>query len=154
MRKEYISTWQRWFFRIVLFVLAFTGIGQMPLYPRYRLSSVPGMAWTKDFYLLHWAHYVGAALLLLFLGYVAARYVAEWSRDHQITGWGWIRLALWAVLLGTGGLRVIKNMPDIHFSAMNTLLIDWVHLAAAMFLGIAALAALLRHKKAYMREKG
>ena len=51
-------------------MLAFSGFGQMPLYKRYYISDIPGMAWSADFYITHLVHYVFSALLLGIAAYV------------------------------------------------------------------------------------
>ncbi|MBW2050308.1 MAG: hypothetical protein JRJ09_17530, partial [Deltaproteobacteria bacterium] len=49
---------------LTFIVMAFTGFGQMPIFKRYYISDIPGMAWSADFYATHYIHYMGAILLL------------------------------------------------------------------------------------------
>jgi cytochrome b subunit of formate dehydrogenase len=45
-------------------VLLFTGIGQLPMYQRYGLTRVPGFAWSGDFLLNLWWHYLAASVFM------------------------------------------------------------------------------------------
>lgn len=43
-------------------LLCFTGIGTMPLYPRFFINEIPGMAWSADMLLQLQLHYLLAAI--------------------------------------------------------------------------------------------
>lgn len=142
----------------VLFVatvalLAFTGFGQMPLYGRYYLTSVPGLGWAGDYYFTHLLHYVSAALLLGLMAYVFVRHVGTGEKRLGLTSSGWLRVALYAGLVVTGGVRVLKNQPDIFFAPLTVLVVDWVHLGLAMLLGITALTVWLMGRGAYLAPR-
>lgn len=121
-------------YRWTVAVLAVSGIAQMPIFKRYYIADVPGLAWTADYFFTHRLHYLGAAALLFWL----ARRVFL----GEAASLGRARLAILAALVVTGAVRVLKNLPDVSFSPTAVMLIDWTHLGAAMALGIAALAAL------------
>ncbi len=53
-----------WLVALSTFALIFSGFGQMPMYGRYGLSKLPGMAWTADFGLQLSLHYIGAFVLV------------------------------------------------------------------------------------------
>lgn len=125
-------------YRWTVALLAVTGIGQMPIFKRYYVADVPGLAWTADFILTHRLHYLGAAVLLFWLA----------RRLSSRIPVGGTRLAILAVLALTGLARVFKNMPDASLAPTAVMLIDWTHLGAAMALGIAALATKLRRAPA------
>ena len=59
-RASYI----RWTAMAAVTALAVTGFGQMPLYKRYYVSSIPGLGWTADYYITHNIHYIGAVILI------------------------------------------------------------------------------------------
>lgn len=128
----------------VLFValLAVTGTMQMPIASRYRIVAVPGLAWLGDFWLTHKLHYVGAVGLLFLTGYLLTRWLLEWRRAHALSGFGLARAAVVALLLATGAVRVLKNLPSVSFSPDPTMLVDWAHLGLAAVLGLIALARL------------
>jgi hypothetical protein len=128
-------------------LLALTGVMQMPIASRYRITAVPGLAWLGDFWLTHRLHYVGAVGLLFLAGYVATRWLLEWRRDHALTVLGWARAAVILLLLATGAVRVLKNLPSVSFSPVPTMLVDWAHLALALLLGLLALLRLVFRAK-------
>lgn len=53
-----------WITVISTFVLIFTGIGQMPMYKRYKLAGVTGFSWTGDYEITLIIHYIAAAFLV------------------------------------------------------------------------------------------
>ena len=125
-------------YRWTVALLAVTGIGQMPIFKRYYIADVPGLAWTAEFILTHRLHYLGAAVILFWLARMLAARVPV----------GGARLAILAALVLTGLARVLKNMPDVSFPPTAVMLIDWTHLGAAMALGLAALATVFRRAPA------
>jgi hypothetical protein len=126
------------FYRWISALLAVTGTAQMPIFKRYYIADVPGLGWTADFILTHRLHYIGAALLLFWL-----------TRRIILSGLasiGFGRLVLLGALILTGAVRMLKNLPDVSFSPVSTMLIDWTHLGAALALAVAALALPLKHR--------
>lgn len=55
-----------WVTALSIFVLFFSGFGQMPIYKRYFVDQLPGMAWTSDFLVTVNLHYY-AAMILVFI---------------------------------------------------------------------------------------
>ncbi len=53
-----------WLVAISTFALIFSGFGQMPMYARYGIADLPGMAWAADYHLTLTIHYVAGAVLL------------------------------------------------------------------------------------------
>lgn len=58
-----------WGAALSIFLLIFSGIGQMPMYKRYMVADLPGMAWTADYSITLLLHYVGAIGLLAVAAY-------------------------------------------------------------------------------------
>ncbi len=141
-------------FKITLAVLAITGTAQMPIFKRYYIADIPGLGWTADFYLTHWMHYVAAAVLLFLISYRAATYLGAQRQSMQISFTGHVRIFLYGVIVATGLLRVLKNLPDVSFSPVAVMLIDWVHLGMAPALGLFSLAAMLTGRAAYLKARG
>ena len=131
-------------------LLALTGVMQMPVAARYRIAAVPGLAWLGDFWLTHRLHYAGAVGLLFLGGYVATRWLLEWRREHRLAFLGVVRAAVLLLLVATGAVRVLKNLPSVSFPPLPTMLVDWAHLALALLLGLVALARLI-FRAAYWR---
>lgn len=53
-----------WVTALSIFVLIFTGFGQMPMYKRYNVDQIPGLGWFSDFMVTLNIHYVAAAILI------------------------------------------------------------------------------------------
>ncbi|MFP4213341.1 MAG: hypothetical protein ACLFRL_04440 [Desulfohalobiaceae bacterium] len=130
----------RYLFVLLFTVLAFTGVGQMPIFKRYYITDIPGLGWSGDFYLTHTIHYLGAFLLLGLVAYIVAIYLLDLRRSYSLSLPGLIRALFLAGLVLTGILRVLKNLPQVTFSPLSTMLIDISHLGF-MFLFLLAAAA-------------
>ncbi len=53
-----------WTITVSTFLLIFTGFGQMPVYKRYMVDQVPGLAWSSDFSVTLIIHYLAAIALV------------------------------------------------------------------------------------------
>jgi cytochrome b subunit of formate dehydrogenase len=58
-----------WTIAVSVFGLIFSGIGQLPAYKRYKLADLSAMAWTADYQITLWIHYVFAIALLAAVAY-------------------------------------------------------------------------------------
>lgn len=139
-RAELFAAWP-WAYVACVSLLALTGTMQMPIASRYRIVAVPGLGWLGDFWLTHKLHYVGAIGLLALAGYVGTLWLLEWRRSHGLSALGWARVALLALLIGTGAVRVLKNLPGVNFAPDPIMLVDWAHLGLAVALAFGAGAA-------------
>lgn len=133
----------KWAYILVLFVLAFTGFGQMPIFKRYYLADIPGLAWTADYFTTHIIHYIGAILLLALLAYVIVDFFLSRRKSLSLTGSAYVRIVLLAGLVGTGLLRAVKNLPHTSFSPDFTFAIDISHLGLTMIFLLLALIFLI-----------
>ena len=122
----------RWIYVPLIFVLGFTGLGQMPIFKRYYISDIPGLGWSSDFYLTHYIHYLGAIFLFGFLAYVIFDYILSGNKKYSLTNSAYVRIVFLAGIVITGIFRVFKNLPDIVFSPGFTLFIDTAHLGFMM----------------------
>ena len=130
-------------------LMAITGMGQMPIFKRYYIADLPGLAWLGQPFTVHWVHYIGAAVLMFIISWFVTLWIAK---QPKLTTAGIFRIVLLALLIVTGYIRVMKNLPDVHFSPMITMLIDWSHLLFAMLLGIAAIWCVRTGRKAYIKK--
>lgn len=121
--------------------LGFTGAGQMPIFKRYYLADLPGMAWTADYMLLHTAHTLLAAVFLAWAGARAGAWLVRRERVAPLGAW---RVAVVAGLAATGLARVVKNLSGVWLPPDLVLAVDWTHLALALAFGALGAAALLR----------
>jgi len=53
-----------WLIALSTFALIFSGFGQMPMYSRYGVTGLPGMAWAGDFGITLIIHYVASVGLI------------------------------------------------------------------------------------------
>ncbi|MEW5773238.1 MAG: hypothetical protein AB1916_06895 [Thermodesulfobacteriota bacterium] len=128
---------ERLVFGLAVAALAVSGLAQMPIFKRYGVADLPGLAWTADFFFTHLLHYAAAAALLFLLSRSALVRLAE---RRGLTAGRWLMAGLWAGVAITGLARVVKNLPGWSLGPGPTLVADWAHLALALLLGLAALA--------------
>ncbi len=147
------ARWQVRLFALSVLALTVSGLGQMPLFKRYAISDIPGLAWTADFYIQHVLHYLGATVFLFLVLMWATVFVRRHMHSHVLTVWGRLRVAAVILLIGTGFFRVLKNLPSWSFSPEATMYIGWSHLAAAALFGILALAARRAKHPEYIRPR-
>jgi hypothetical protein len=122
----------RWGYVLTMIVLGFTGFGQMPIFKRYYISDIPGMAWSADFFVTHTIHYLLAMILLALLAYFISDYFLTGKKEFRLTSSAYLQIFLLGSIVITGVLRVLKNLPDVSFSPGFTLFIDISHLALVM----------------------
>lgn len=149
MKARPYSPWVSRLYIFLIATLTITGFMQMPLAGRYFLTSVPGMAWTGDFFFVHKLHYVLAAGLLFLLGVVCVNWLLSWQDRLVVTGLGRVRVVIVAGIVISGLLRVYRNLPDVTLGPDLVMLIEWVHFGLVMVLGGVALFALLKKVSAY-----
>lgn len=73
---------QHWLVVLSTFTLIFTGIGQMPVYKRYMVDQLPGLAWSSDYSITVVLHY-GAAIVLVFAAIFHICYLL-FSKEYDI----------------------------------------------------------------------
>jgi len=76
----------------------------------------------------HYIHYLGAILLLGLIAYGIADYLLSGEKELSLTHSAYVRIAVLSGIVFTGVLRVLKNLPDLVFSAGFTQFIDISHL--------------------------
>lgn len=135
---EIASRWDMLFFKLSVAVLILSGLAQMPIFKRYYISEVPGLAWTADYQFNHILHYAAAAILLVILFKWLITYLKNRSYSTKLSLSGKIRIILFLIIVVTGFFRAFKNLPDYYFSPLATTSIIWLHLAAGLLLGVCA----------------
>ena len=118
----------------LLFVMGLTGFAQMPIFKRYYIADIPGLAWLADFYTTHYIHYIGAIILLGFFVYAGVVYFGMMRKQFDLTWSAYVRIATLILIVVTGIFRVLKNLPDVVFSPVFTMVIDISHLFFMMLL--------------------
>jgi hypothetical protein len=142
-----LSRWVAASYILVLFFMALTGFGQMPIYNRYYMSDLPGLGWLADFYITREVHYVGAVALIVLSFYVAFDFILSKLPHVRLNPSGWARALLLTVTGISGVLVVIKNFPYVHFSDGFIIALDLFHLTAAAALLTTNLVCLIAKKK-------
>ncbi len=138
-------TWMPWLYTLTLVIMALTGFGQMPIYTRYYLSDIPGLAWLADFYLTRNIHYIGASVLLALVFDGGFDFLLRQRQRLRLTATGFLRAALLAGIVVSGVFIVIKNFPHVHFSDRFIIGVDLLHIAAVMgFLLVSLLCRLMK----------
>ena len=125
-------------------MLMITGFGQMPIYKRYYISSLPGLAWLADFYVTHWLHYLAAAVLMGLALYAITVYVFGYRRTKKPSISGFVRGFIITALILSGIPLVINNLPGSFFSQGAIIFLDLAHMALAMALLVTGLVAFIR----------
>jgi Ni,Fe-hydrogenase I cytochrome b subunit len=132
----------KWLWGLCILGLVFTGFGQLPIYSRYKLSTLPGLKWSADFYFTHALHEIFAFLLIALAVYAIVIWFFE--RRPALSKAGFLRLVILAGIFATGIVRVLKNFAGFYFSPNTLLVADIGHLGLAVvfLLAIAITAAL------------
>ncbi|MEW6662210.1 MAG: formate dehydrogenase subunit gamma [Bacillota bacterium] len=133
-----------WLIALSTLVLLFSGFGQMPMYRRYMIDQLPGLAWSSDYSITLVMHYA-AAFILIFAAFYHLVYTLlakdfdifprrgdfkeslliikamfgfgkEPENDkflaEQRLAYAYIVSTLVLIII-TGGVKVIKNLPGI-----------------------------------------
>ena len=141
--------------RLYLFLLAaalFTGFGNMPLYKRYYISDIPGLGWAGNFYLNLSVHYIVGSLLLGLAVYFAVIYLKTHASNRRLTATGALRVIIIALLLLSGILLAVRNLPAIHFAFHPQITVTFIHLGMAIILLILAIGCGIA-KKPWTRQR-
>lgn len=135
-------------FRLTVFMLLVTGMGQMPLYKRYYISDIPGLGWLADFYATHAVHYIFALIFTLWVFYTGTLYLSKRKEAIRHKVAGGIRTVFFAGILISGFLMVVNNFPGYRFSKGFIIFIDLAHLAFTMgFLVFAGIFYVVKRKE-------
>ncbi len=138
---------------MLLFIMGLTGFGQMPIFKRYYIADIPGFGWLAQFYTTHYIHYIGAIALFALFVYAVVVYWGLMRPQFQLSWAAYVRIALLALIAITGIFRVLKNLPDVVFSPLFTMVIDISHLVFMMFLMLFGTLFMIL-KKGWLAEKG
>lgn len=82
LRQSLPNRIAHWSIALSTFALFVTGFGQMPVYARYGIAALPGMAWTADYGFTLAVHYVAGAMLFAGVAYHVTHAVA--TRSYAI----------------------------------------------------------------------
>jgi hypothetical protein len=138
----------------IIFMMCLTGFGQMPIFKRYYIADIPGLGWLAEYYFTHYLHYIGAIWLFAVSAYCAAGYFLAGRHSFRLTRSAYVRIILLAAIAITGIFRVLKNLPDIVFSANFTMFVDISHLVfMILFLAAAAWFSVTKSRWLILKER-
>jgi len=128
-------------------VALFTGFGNMPLYGRYYVADMPGLAWSGNFFTNVYVHILAGSLLLgIGIHAITITLLAGSKAPGRLTGSGKIRGALLTLTLATGILMVIKNLPGVQFPLQMLMIANFTHMGAAVLFIFTTLIMLIFRK--------
>ena len=142
-----VSKTPLWYLYLVSgIMLAFSGFGQMPLYKRYYIADIPGMAWSADFYITHLVHYGFSILLFGIASYAVFDHVLIKRRSVALTTSGYVRIAIVAGLMVSGLLLVTYNFAGVSLPVWAAATLLFTHMGFAVALIVTGLIVFIRKK--------
>lgn len=131
----------------ILFLITLSGFGQMPIFGRYYIASVPGLGWLAEFYTTHVLHYAAAIALIALAVYVLFDFIINGVGLKRLTRSGYFKTGIISGLIISGCLMVVKNLPGIYWSHTTVIVLDLTHLSLCMALLTLSLYTLMMKKK-------
>ena len=119
---------------VALTIALYTGFGNMPIYKRYYISSIPGLGWSGNFYINLNIHYSCGVVLLGLAVYFSLIYLKTSTSADQLTTTGLLRAVFFGLSLLTGILLAIRNLTEINFGFGSQMVVVFMHLGIAMIL--------------------
>jgi hypothetical protein len=110
----------------------FTGIGNMPMWGRFYVADIPGLGWSGNFWVNIYVHYLCGAVLLATSTYFIIVYRQRGNRRWRLSPTGRLRGAILGVVLVSGVLSAIRNLPFINLPLAGLMTLVFVHLGSAM----------------------
>lgn len=130
----------------ILFLITLSGFGQMPIFSRFYIASLPGLSWLGEFYVTHILHYAAACMLIALVLYVLFDFMINGARLKWITGSGFLKIGIIAGLIISGSLMVVKNLPGMYWDHTTVIALDLAHLGLCMVFLIVSLYTLILKK--------
>ncbi len=143
-----ISLPGRWFYLLTVFFLALSGFGQMPIFKRYYIADIPGLAWLAEFFVTHYIHYLAAILFLAFTAYMIIDYLVV---KAQIQAHDCNRICARSSACRYPGQRNLpggqESWPDQIFHPAFIIFLDLCHLGLVMAFLFVSLYCLIYKKQ-------
>jgi len=138
---------RKYIYAITLFFITLSGFGQMPIFKRYYIADIPGLGWLAQFYVTHFIHYSAAIVLIALVVYIFLDSIFNRTGSRKITGSGYLKIAILAGLITSGGLMVYKNLPGVYFGHTTIIILDLAHLGLCMMLLSVSFYTLILKKR-------
>ncbi|MFZ5564950.1 MAG: hypothetical protein ACOZBW_12945 [Thermodesulfobacteriota bacterium] len=136
-----------WIYRIAAGVVIFTGFGNMPLYGRYYVSDVPGLAWSGNFLSNVLVHYVAGAVLTGLAVYAVIVYTGLRAGGVRLTTSGLLRVIFLLLALLSGGVMAAKNLPAVTVGFPLMPVLNFFHLFTAMVFVFFSLGCVVSRRR-------
>ena len=146
-RQETDQPILRYGYMLILFFLALSGFGQMPIFKRYYIADIPGLGWLAKFFVTHYIHYIGAILVMALLAYILVGYLLLDRKRRTITVSGYIRGGLLGTIIMTGVFLVLRNLDGFWLPPGFIVFLDVMHLGLVMAFLMVALYCLIFRKR-------
>ena len=140
MRNERFDTYVRWTFLAALGISIFTGFGNMPLWGRFYVSDIPGLGWSGNFFINLYVHYLSGGVLLAISTYYIIEYNQRHDRNARLSRTGVLRVIVFSLVIVSGALSAIKNLPAIKLPLAGLMAVVFFHLGAVMVYIFVSLA--------------
>ncbi len=138
---------RKWTYGISLLLLSLSGFGQMPIFKRYYIADIPGLAWLAKFYVTHEIHYITASVLLALVFYISFDFLIRYNRGLRLSFSAYVKIGMIILLVVSGVLMVIKNLEGTRFSHGMIIGLDLVHMGSCMGLLLVSLYTLVMKKR-------
>lgn len=138
---------QPYVYGVTLFFITLSGFAQMPIFKRYYIADIPGLGWLANFYATHLMHYIFAGIFISLVVYSTLDFIFFRIKFNTISLSTMIKSFLFAGLILTGILLVIKNFSGTPFSPGFIMGLDILHLVFCMALMFFGLYQLIKRKK-------
>ena len=146
MVKGRVISYMNWTYLAVLVVSLFSGIGNMPMYGRYYVADIPGFGWSGNFFINLYIHYLAGAVLLALTTCCAILYMQQRRYGTRLTQTGVIRTWVLILVIFSGVMAAIKNLPFVNLSLAGLMTVAFVHLGASMILIVLSIGCRLLKK--------
>lgn len=143
-------TIQSYAYGVTLFFITLSGFAQMPIFKRYYIADIPGLGWLANFYVTHLMHYIFACIFIGLVVYSMLDFVFFRMKFNTISLPTMIKSFLFAGLILTGILLMIKNFSGTPFSPEFIIGLDILHLVFCMALIFLGLYQLIKREKSLL----
>lgn len=138
---------------IAIIALLFSGFGQMPIFKRYYLTSIPGLGWSGNFHITLIIHYLAASLFMgLSVYYIIIKAAGKnlWPLPSKRA---WLLFVTLLTLVLTGIVLAARNISGIVFPSGFLVAVSLIHVAGTMAFIILTVSR-VRFSRSKVKETG
>lgn len=151
MQNNRLHVYLKTVFLVAVAIAMFTGIGNMPMWGRFYVADIPGLGWSGNFWVNIYVHYLCGAVLLAISTYFVIVYRQRGTNGRRLSPTGMMRAGILGVVLVSGVLSAIRNLPVVNLPLAGLMTLVFVHLGSAMaYIGFGLACRMM--KKPWMIE--